>query len=164
ERLRRPAPCVLDRKDSKRETWRLQDSISVNDPEFTHERHNSTTGSRLDRRSGACRVPYPRYFGPTAIAPGYKPVMVSVNDRRRSNPADSISEVSSPQTLKPSAVGFDDSTDEVLSAEKLPVYDRSDSESVPPLILGLVQTFFLHLGSSYPFLKQEKFIDQVKEK
>lgn len=164
ERLRRPAPSALDRKDSKRETRRLQDGVFVNDPAFTQERRNSTTGSRRNRRSGACRVPYPRYFGPTAIAPGYKQVMVSVNDRRRSNPADSISEVSPPRTLKPSAVGFDDSTDEVLSPDKLPVYDPSDSESVPPLILSLVQTFFLHLGSSYPFLKQDKFIDQVKEK
>ena len=163
ERLQKLAPSTLDRKDSKRETRRLQDGGLTNDLAFTHEKRDSTIVSGGSRRPGVCRVPYSRYFGPAAITPGSKH-MVSVNDWRRSNPAESISKVSPAPALKPSAVNFDGSTDDAVSADKLPIYDPSDSGPVPPLILSLVQTFFLHLGSSYPFLKQEKLLNQVKEK
>lgn len=164
ERLRKPGPFALDGRDPLGEAQRLQDGGFADGPAFTQERRDSTIGSQRDRRSGVRRVPYFRHFGPTAIVPGYQQMMVSVEDRRRINPAESLSDVSPAPALRSSAVDFDGSTDEALSTDKLPVYDPNSSEPVPPLILSLVQTFFLHLGSSYPFLKQDKFHNQVKEK
>lgn len=162
ERLRKPAPFGLG-GGGRRETQRLQGVGLKDGPAFnTPETGEPRTGLWRDRRPGLGRVPCFRYFGPTAIAPVYRQATVSLGDRRRSNPTESHSEVSSP-ALGTSAVDFDDSTDEV-STDKLPVYDPNGSEPVPPLVLSLVQTFFLHFGSSYPFLKQERFLNKVKEK
>lgn len=46
----------------------------------------------------------------------------------------------------------------------MPVYDPNDAAPVHRLIIHLVQTFFTHLGSNYPFLKSEKFVRMVEEK
>lgn len=48
--------------------------------------------------------------------------------------------------------------------EDIPFYDINDPNPVHPLILNLVETFFLRLGSNYPFLRRHKFPLLVKEK
>lgn len=48
--------------------------------------------------------------------------------------------------------------------DDMPVYDPNDSNDVSPFILHLVDTFFSHLGSNYPFLRRDKFPRLVQEK
>ncbi|KAH8678193.1 fungal-specific transcription factor domain-containing protein [Xylariales sp. PMI_506] len=107
------------------------------------------------------RVPYFRYFGPTAIVPGFKQMVVRVQDRRRS----------STSALSPSSGGSYPSIFSASQADReydhlddIPVYDPHDSSPVHPVILDLVDTFFLHLGCNYPFLRQDKFPKMVQDK
>ncbi|KAF5139283.1 putative transcriptional regulatory protein [Metarhizium anisopliae] len=130
----------------------------------SHPSANSddTPGSPTLRRNYNHRVPYFRYFGPTAIVPGFKQMVVSVRDRRRSTGGSqsAASPLSNPSGLRGSsiAVGSD------VAVEDMPVYDPSSHLPVHPVILSLVDTFFLHLGCNYPFLKKPKFVQMVKEK
>ncbi|KAI0450401.1 fungal-specific transcription factor domain-containing protein [Xylaria acuta] len=107
------------------------------------------------------RVPYFRYFGPTAIVPGFKQMVVKVRGRRRSSmSATSPSTGSVPAgLLSTSAPDID-----LGNIEDIPFYDINDPNPVHPLILNLVETFFLRLGSNYPFLRRHKFPLLVKEK
>ncbi|KAL0940428.1 pathway-specific nitrogen regulator [Colletotrichum truncatum] len=158
---------------------RLSDN-SPRDHDQRRPSHPRTTSFSDDARSNQSRspvlhhterhrVPYFRYFGPTAIVPGYKQMVVSVRDRRRStggsNCATSPSSGSSViQSLGLAMAGMPKHDEEVTTDEELPVYDPNDIAPVHPLILHLVKTFFLHLGCNYPFLKEEKFTHLVKEK
>jgi hypothetical protein len=47
---------------------------------------------------------------------------------------------------------------------EMPIYDPSDPLPVNRLVLHLVETFFAHLGSNYPFLRPKSFIQRVEEK
>ncbi len=67
------------------------------------------TGSDIDMRmidrpaplsTDSHRVPYFRYFGPTAIVPGFKQMVVSVREHRRSTGA--ASSVASASLVEPS--------------------------------------------------------------
>ncbi|KAM0285820.1 hypothetical protein ACHAQH_001282 [Verticillium albo-atrum] len=118
-------------------------------------------------KPGSHRVPYFRYFGPTAIVPGYKQMVVSVRERRRST-------AGSTSAASPSSSGAagaqDPSIDSVVlvdaeaTVEVLPAYDINDTGPVPPLILHLVKIFFIHLGCSFPFLQEERFTRMVQDK
>ncbi|KAK2595084.1 hypothetical protein QQS21_007215 [Conoideocrella luteorostrata] len=115
------------------------------------------------RRNYAHRVPYFRYFGATAIVPGFKQMVVSVRDRRRStggsqSAASPLSNQSGGLRGTSIAAGSD------IAVEDMPVYDPTSTLPVHPLIVNLVKTFFLHLGCNYPFLKQPKFLRMVMEK
>ncbi|TPX08838.1 uncharacterized protein E0L32_009656 [Thyridium curvatum] len=114
------------------------------------------------------RVPYFRYFGPTAIVPGYKQMVVniSVRDRRRSRGGSFSGQSPASLTSDQRSVFASAVQAEPLfeAVEDLPVYDLNDHAPVHQLILNLVKTFFLHLGCNYPFLREEKFIRMVKEK
>ncbi|POR33936.1 Putative transcriptional regulatory protein [Tolypocladium paradoxum] len=114
------------------------------------------------RRNHNHRIPYFRYFGPTAIVPGFKQMVVSVRDRRRSTGGSQsgASPLSTPSGIRGSscAAGSD------IAVEDLPAYDPSNPAPVHPLIISLVKTFFLHLGCNYPFLRQPKFLRLVMEK
>ncbi|KAM4060782.1 fungal specific transcription factor [Hirsutella rhossiliensis] len=133
-------------------------------------RHRSLPSANTDdtptsptlRRNHNHRIPYFRYFGPTAIVPGFKQMVVSVRDRRRSTGGSQsgASPLSTPSGVRGSscAAGSD------VAVEDLPAYDPSSPAPVHPLIIGLVKTFFLHLGCNYPFLKQPKFLRLVMEK
>ncbi|RYP73381.1 hypothetical protein DL771_003649 [Monosporascus sp. 5C6A] len=94
-------------------------------------------------------VPYFRYFGPTAIVPGFKRMVVSVRDRRRIG-------------------GFGGSPHQSENEQRhigeLPIYNPNDPSPVPRLILQLVDTFFLHLGCNYRFLREGKFKRMVEAK
>lgn len=112
-------------------------------------------------KTTAHRVPYFRYFGPTAIVPGFKQMVVSVRDRQTNTTSHSeFSPVSGPSGLASSSPA----TGVSQPAEDLPSYDPSCVGPVPPLVIHLVETFFLHIGCNYPFLKQAKFLRQVREK
>lgn len=116
----------------------------------------------IGRRTESHRVPYFRYFGPTAIVPGFKQMVVSVRDRRRSTGGSAPG--TSPLSTHSGAAGSNSAIETDFVAEDLPVYDPNDPAPVPPLTIQLVTTFFLQMGSSYPFLKKEKFIRLVKDK
>lgn len=124
--------------------------------------HDPSSSPTAVRRSESNRVPYFRYFGPTAIVPGFKQMVVSVRDRRRST-AGSIAPTS-PVSTHSGALGSSSAAESDVVIEDLPVYDPNDPAPVHPLIINLVNTFFLQMGSSYPFLKQPRFLRMVKEK
>ncbi|KAJ5161951.1 hypothetical protein N7492_007343 [Penicillium capsulatum] len=123
-------------------------------------------------------VPYFRYFGPTAIVPGFKQMVVQVRGSRRSNPSsssESLSPLRSPKvsdvpaTLPSSqpTVGPDSyytrDTREIRDANSIPFYDRDDAP-VSKLVMHLSELFFTHLGCNFPFLQQERFFQDLKEK
>lgn len=116
----------------------------------------------LRRTTHNHRVPYFRYFGPTAIVPGYKQMVVSVRDRRRSTGGSHSG--ASPLSTPSGIVASSSAADSDIAIEEAPVYDPNSLAPVHPLILQLVTTFFLHVGCNYPFLKQAKFLRLVKEK
>ena len=105
------------------------------------------------------RVPYFRYFGPTAIVPGFKQMVVAVKDHRRSLPSVSGD---SPASMTP----FDTTSLPGPSPPPadIPFYDATDPEPNAPLILKLCELFFSHLGCNYPFLQKERFLRDLEEK
>ncbi|KAL2871907.1 putative C6 transcription factor [Aspergillus lucknowensis] len=119
--------------------------------------------------SGRTHVPYFRYFGPTAIVPGFKQMVVQVRGSRKSNASlssDSISPLRSPKLLESghhslsAIVDGGDSRD----ANTIPFYDRDDSLPVSGLVTHLCELFFVHLGCSFPFLRRDRFLRDLKEK
>ncbi|KAJ8068670.1 hypothetical protein OCU04_002369 [Sclerotinia nivalis] len=120
------------------------------------------------------RVPYFRYFGPTAIVPGFKQMVVSVREQRRSMGARSSSSLTmSPASAKHGSTGGSvnggtpsQAGTEPRSAVDMPLYDPNDPLPVNRLIIHLVEVFFAHLGCNYPFLskRQENFKRLVEEK
>lgn len=112
------------------------------------------------------RVPYFRYFGPTAIVPGFKQMVVSVREHRRSTGAGSSITMSPGSSISggsnygkpPSQTGIES------RAIDMPVYDLADALPVHRLIVHLVETFFTHLGCNYPFLRQKTFTQRVEER
>jgi hypothetical protein len=114
------------------------------------------------QRASSHRVPYFRYFGPTAIVPGFKQMVVSVRDRRRSTTGSLAggSPISNPSGIAASSAAAE--SDIVI--EDPPVYDPNDPNPVHPLIISLAKTFFTHLGCNYPFLNERKFMSMLKEK
>ncbi|KAL2075843.1 hypothetical protein VTL71DRAFT_786 [Oculimacula yallundae] len=111
------------------------------------------------------RVPYFRYFGPTAIVPGFKQMVVSVREHRRSTGGSSIAS-SNGIGASNSVYGNAQSQtgQEPRTTVDMPMYDQNDHLPVNRLIIHLVETFFAHLGSNYPFLRQKSFIQRVEEK
>ena len=105
------------------------------------------------------RMPYFRYFGPTAIMPGVRQMLVKVNEKTHSTGTPS-------EALGSPAAGH--RTPSLHSHEAPtpldpPVYDSSD---IPPstIITHLCETFFTHLGSTFPFLQKERFLRDLQEK
>ena len=123
------------------------------DPDSPSMRRNTTHNSH--------RVPYFRFFGPTAIVPGFKQMVVSVKDRRRSTNG---SHPATSPLSNPSVVVNSVAVESDIVVEEPPIYDPNDTEPVHPLIISLAKTFFVHLGCNYPFLQQHKFMTMVKEK
>lgn len=147
-------PGDLNRKPTnpRHSSFSTQDgrSPSVRSPVLQHS-HN---------QSESLRVPYFRYFGPTAIVPGFKQMVVKVHDRRRS----SISATSPGSGVSFPSLKSIHSEHDYDYLDDPPLYDPHDSGPVHPLIMDLIQTFFSHLGCNYPFLRQEKFTKMVREK
>lgn len=104
------------------------------------------------------RVPFFRYFGPTAIAPGFKQMVVQVRNRnhRKSNHSFSgLSEDSLPTRPRLS---------KDLSYHEPIFYDPTEPIPVPDIINKLCDAFFDNLGDHYPFLPRERFMKDLKEK
>ncbi|KIX93231.1 uncharacterized protein Z520_11086 [Fonsecaea multimorphosa CBS 102226] len=117
---------------------------------------NHTTSSVTSSRN---RVPYFRYFGPTAIVPGFKQMVVQVKDNRSSLPSASGESPAAGQQLDGnSAVGQD------RVPVEIPFYDATDADQNAPLITHLCETFFIHLGCNYPFLQRDRFLRDLEEK
>ncbi|KAI9741764.1 MAG: hypothetical protein M1834_000150 [Cirrosporium novae-zelandiae] len=117
------------------------------------------------------KVPYFRYFGPTAIVPGFKQMVVQIRENQRSlngQPKSGDSPVSAmhqPGTsLFTSASTPVQSGHEPRIAADIPFYDPSNGAPNDPLINHLCETFFIHLGCNYPFLQQERFLRDLGEK
>jgi hypothetical protein len=116
---------------------------------------------------GCRRVPYFRYFGRTAIVPGFKQMVVNLErGSRRKSRGNSFS-TTSPGSLVGHGMphnhtGHHETVLETL--EDLPVYDANSSGPVHPLIIQLAETFFVHLGCNYRFLRKERFLRMLKEK
>ncbi|RDL39629.1 Uncharacterized protein BP5553_03969 [Venustampulla echinocandica] len=116
------------------------------------------------------RVPYFRYFGPTAIVPGFKQMVVSVREHRRSTGAGSA------VAMSPGAASYGGGSgsghggasslagSETRHSVDMPIYDRDDPLPVNRLIIHLVETFFTHLGCNYPFLRRRPFIQCVEDR
>lgn len=133
---------------------------------FSEDGRSSNNRSPVQPNNETHKVPYFRYFGPTAIVPGLKQMVVNVQQRynRRRSRGGSMSAVS-PFSFSSSHHSVPSHAETVLEPlDDLPVYDPNDSAPVPPIIIDLVKIFFLHLGCSHPFLHEEKVLRLVKEK
>ncbi|KAF4465274.1 nitrogen assimilation transcription factor nit-4 [Fusarium albosuccineum] len=154
------AKIMVESKQDEHETSGLPPQHGHPAPPLTA--HNLPLSPTAVRRSESHRVPYFRYFGPTAIVPGFKQMVVSVRDRRRSTAGSMTG--TSPLSTHSGALGSSSAADSEVIGEDLPTYDPNDPTPVHPLITNLVNTFFLQMGSSYPFLRQGRFLRMVKEK
>ncbi|KAG6040596.1 hypothetical protein E4U41_007790 [Claviceps citrina] len=162
---RHPAPPSIEQThpDSEADSLSLEPSPIMQHPSHHSAGVDDAPSSPNLRRNYCHRVPYFRYFGPTAIVPGFKQMVVSVRDRRRStggsqSAASPLSNQSGGLRGSSIAPGSD------IAVEDMPVYDPTSTVPVHPLILNLVKTFFVHLGCNYPFLKEAKFLRMVMEK
>jgi hypothetical protein len=151
----------IESNDSTPSTLPVSNGIDA----FMHrtESHD-TQGTSTLTLSIRNRMPYFRYFGPTAIMPGFKQMVVKVHEIRGTAATSSAGNirVSSPKhvlgpdRLMPTGV-------EVPNPIEPPVYDTS-TIAPSPLIVHLCQTFFTHLGCSFPFLQKDRFMRDLEEK
>ncbi|KAH7406735.1 pathway-specific nitrogen regulator [Phaeosphaeria sp. MPI-PUGE-AT-0046c] len=137
----------------------------------SHSTSNSNLLKREDVPSSASdvlslstrnRMPYFRYFGPTAIMPGFKQMVVKVRGKQHGsgqNTSDHHGVESSPV---PPSLGSP-TMPEAHTPLEIPVYDTS-AMAPSPLITHLCKLFFVHLGCSFPFLQRERFMRDLEEK
>ncbi|KAJ6073678.1 uncharacterized protein N7446_001455 [Penicillium canescens] len=114
-------------------------------------------------------VPYFRYFGPTAIVPGFKQMVVQVRGSRKSNASVSSDSLSPLRSPKPSGITIGPSAPiaenlDNRDANTIPFYDRDDTLPVSNLVSHLCDLFFAHLGCSFPFLQRDRFLQDLKDK
>ncbi|KFY49403.1 hypothetical protein V496_10044 [Pseudogymnoascus sp. VKM F-4515 (FW-2607)] len=137
---------------------------AVDNTAYTDDGQNSQTLNR--------RVPYFRWFGPTAIVRGFKQMVVSVGHPGRKMGPTSLSSAS-PLSNSYSPGGdqkFPNPRRSSMSIAEprndlgLPLYDISNSEPVPSLIRHLVKIFFIHLGCNFPFLRKDKVLRMMDDK
>ncbi|KAF9734888.1 hypothetical protein PMIN01_07791 [Paraphaeosphaeria minitans] len=119
--------------------------------------NNNTTGLTLSTRN---RMPYFRYFGPTAIMPGFKQMVVKVRGKQHGTGHTTSDPLESSPGMP--SVGSPPPTESRTPTE-IPVYDAS-SMSPSPLITHLCKTFFAHLGCNFPFLQKDRFMRDLEEK
>lgn len=156
--------------ESKDASLTRETSLRMTKDSEQHTLGESPESSRTSLSSTArTHVPYFRYFGPTAIVPGFKQMVVQVRGSRKSNPSlssESLSPLRSPKftdlgvgRLNPIADNRDN-----RDANTIPFYDRDDSLSVSNLVTHLCDLFFVHLGCNFPFLQRERFLRDLKDK
>ncbi|KAK2607130.1 hypothetical protein N8I77_005833 [Diaporthe amygdali] len=133
---------------------------------FSDDGHSPSTRSPVQHHHETHKVPYFRYFGPTAIVPGYKQMVVNVHHYHRRRSRGGSASVTSPGSGSMlSHHSLPSHADTVLQAmEEVPVYDPNDTSPVHPTIINLIKIFFVHLGCSYPFLHEARVLRMVKEK
>ncbi|KAK3065488.1 hypothetical protein LTS18_006199 [Coniosporium uncinatum] len=111
------------------------------------------------------RMPYFRYFGPTAIMPGFKQMVVKVDEKRHTSQV-TTSEAHGSPSQQISGAGDSSASqavEEHPALPDIPVYDNS-SIAPSPLITHLCQTFFTYLGCNFPFLQRERFMRDLEAK
>ncbi|KEF56533.1 uncharacterized protein A1O9_06721 [Exophiala aquamarina CBS 119918] len=132
---------------------------AVERDEFAENKSPASNYTASSLTSTRNRVPYFRYFGPTAIVPGFKQMVVQVKDHRRGLPSVSgESPASGPQLETTSTLG-----QEMMPVE-IPFYDATDPGPNAPLITQLCESFFTHLGCNYSFLQRDRFLKDLEEK
>ncbi|KAK1146980.1 hypothetical protein N8T08_002308 [Aspergillus melleus] len=150
----------LTRDTSSRTTKESEQQTAGESPESS--RTSLSSSSRT-------HVPYFRYFGPTAIVPGFKQMVVQVRGSRKSNPSlssESLSPLRSPKLPDEGLSQFTSINDsrETRDANTIPFYDRDDSLPVSNLVTHLCDLFFMHLGCNFPFLQRDRFLRDLKDK
>lgn len=120
---------------------------------------NASNSSLLSRPRN--RMPYFRWLGPTAIMPGFKQMLVKVNQHDNGVPSNPSTDGSPSMPRNNSVLSSTPLPADVPSI--LPFYDTS---SMPPseLITHLCNTFFTHLGCNFPFLQRDRFLRDIEEK
>ncbi|KAF2011175.1 hypothetical protein BU24DRAFT_466904 [Aaosphaeria arxii CBS 175.79] len=108
------------------------------------------------------RMPYFRYFGPTAIMPGFRQMVVKVRGKQHSTGHTTSDPAIESSPGLPPSVGSPP-TIEARTPVEIPVYDTS-TMSPSPLITHLCKLFFVHLGCTFPFLQRERFMRDLEEK
>ncbi|KAH9872181.1 hypothetical protein IAQ61_005016 [Plenodomus lingam] len=118
-----------------------------------------STGLRLSTRN---RMPYFRYFGPTAIVPGLRQMVVKVRGKQHGS-AQTTSDQHTVDSSPAQATNTSPPAPLARTPMEIPVYDAS-AMSPSPLITHLCKLFFIHLGCSFPFLQRDRFMRDLEEK
>ncbi|RAK87408.1 hypothetical protein BO79DRAFT_197479 [Aspergillus costaricaensis CBS 115574] len=147
------------------------DTSSRTTKELEQQNNGASPESSRTSLSSSARthVPYFRYFGPTAIVPGFKQMVVQVRGSRKSNPSLSSESLSPLRSPKFADAGMNNvstlpDTRDTRDYNNIPFYDRDDSLSVSNLVMHLCDLFFVHLGCSFPFLQRDRFLRDLKDK
>lgn len=135
----------------------LSDS-SANNRAPTHEGDEDSALLTLSARN---RMPYFRYFGPTAIMPGFRQMVVKVRGQRHGS-TQTLSDQHAVDSSPAEPLGSPPVA-EARTPLDIPVYDNSDL-SPSPLITHLCKLFFANLGCCFPFLQRERFMRDLEEK
>lgn len=141
-----------------------QRSDSTSSHTLKREEDGGSIGNGVLSLSTRNRMPYFRYFGPTAIMPGFKQMVVKVRGKQHGSAqtaSDQHAIESSPALPSPSLGS--PPLPEARTPLEIPVYDNSPM-SPSPLITHLCKLFFVHLGCSFPFLQRERFMRDLEEK
>ncbi|EZF28858.1 hypothetical protein H109_00957, partial [Trichophyton interdigitale MR816] len=153
---RRTADVTNQAQDSQREIHVEDIAQAISSPESTRSALIS---------SHRTHVPYFRYFGPTAIVPGFKQMVVRVRETRKSNPSlsnasDSTSSIQDPTAAHSAGA----SRLGPGSSNSIHFYDPEDPLPNSEIVTHLCEVFFAHLGCNFPFLQRDRFLRSLKEK
>ncbi|KAF1844450.1 pathway-specific nitrogen regulator [Cucurbitaria berberidis CBS 394.84] len=125
-------------------------------------RRDDNAGSNGLSLSTRNRMPYFRYFGPTAIMPGFKQMVVKVRGKQHGSGQTTSDQHPLESSPAQPSVGSPP-IPEARTPLEIPVYDAS-TMSPSPLITHLCKLFFVHLGCSFPFLQRDRFMRDLEEK
>ncbi|KAL4766577.1 putative C6 transcription factor [Aspergillus foveolatus] len=116
--------------------------------------------------SGRTHVPYFRYFGPTAIVPGFKQMVNTSSIYAYGVHGKVMHHCHRVSLLDNSVYRVNPMADSAHNrdANTIPFYDRDDALPVGNLVTHLCELFFIHLGCSFPFLRRDRFLRDLKEK
>nr|KMM72525.1 hypothetical protein CPAG_08819 [Coccidioides posadasii RMSCC 3488] len=110
-------------------------------------------------------VPYFRYFGPTAIVPGFKQMVVRVRETKKSNPSLSTDSASSSRSSNaPKAEAVSSTRGAASASNSIHFYDPEDNLPNSEVVTHLCEVFFTHLGCNFPFLQRNRFLQDLAEK
>ncbi|KAL1962399.1 hypothetical protein VTN77DRAFT_9738 [Rasamsonia byssochlamydoides] len=145
-----------------------KDTLSKANKEQENATAESPESSRTSLSSNhRTHVPYFRYFGPTAIVPGFKQMVVRVRDGRRGNlsqSSESLPSLRSPRLNDTGGASLAAALGDLGDSNSIPFYDRDDNLPTSNLVTHLCELFFVHLGCSFPFLQRDRFLRDLKEK
>ncbi|EEP82198.1 conserved hypothetical protein [Uncinocarpus reesii 1704] len=109
-------------------------------------------------------VPYFRYFGPTAIVPGFKQMVVRVRETKKGNPSTSTDSASSTRSPNVSKTEPRSSIHTASTSSSIQFYDPEDPLPNSEIVTHLCEVFFIHLSCTFPFLQRDLFLRDLAEK